>query len=537
VRLPTLGRLSLPATGLLVAALAWGVLSAPAQAEVGNPDPTTTESDLTATEAATAALDEVQSILEPTTADSAEQPAEQPADLTLALRDLRLHQDDLTAKQRATARRLVPSRPLPDGPPYKDFPAAQDHVGVRVHWAADDTSVTGNPGWVDTVGAVVTHVLATYQAAGYRAPMSDGVLGGGSGLLDIYLVDFANDPKYADPGLYGFCDAAVVPPAQGPYNTSAYCAFNHDFKNFPALSPENNLEVTAAHELFHATQFAYDYNEDAWFMEATATWAEDEVYDEINDNRQYLPASPISQPSQPLDQFGSSLRQYGEWIFFRYLSERFPQAQGELPLIVRKMWDRADSSRGVRLDNYSIQAVNKELKSRGTDLRRVYAQFGAANRHPGRTYEEGAHYPSAAAQRSWTFSPKHHDTRWRVAKVDHLATRTFKVKPSSGMKHWRLRVSVDLPDKKRGVAAVVTTYDRLGRPKSQFVPISNAGNGRARVVFNARKVSRVDVTLSNAGIRYHGCWRGPAENGVSYSCSGISSDDGRPMRYRITAVR
>jgi hypothetical protein len=544
VRLPILGRLTLPATGLLAATLAWGVMSAPAHAETDNPEPTTTSptstnptsTEPTASEAATAALAQVQSILDPAPTDGVH-PSDDSRDLTLALRDLRLHQDDLTARQKATVRRVAPqARPLPDSAPSKDF-----GTSVRVHWSATDTAATRNPqawlDWVDHVGGVVTHVLATYKAAGYRAPLSDGALGGGNGRLDIYLVDFANDPHYSDPGLYGFCDAAVLPPAAGPYDTSAYCAFNHDFANFPALSPLKNLKVTAAHELFHATQFAYDYNEDAWFMEATATWAEDEVYDKINDNRQYLASSPISQPGQPLDQFGSSLRQYGEWIFFRYLSERFPQSQGTLPVIVRKMWQRADSSRGARYDKYSIRAVNRELAARGTDLRRVYAQFGAANRHPARTYEEGAYYPTAAAQRSWRFTPKHHDTRWQVARVDHLATRTVRVAPSRDMKRWRLRVTVDLPDTVRGVAAVVTKYNRSGRPTSRFVPVSKSGNGKARVVFDARKVRRVELTLSNAGIRYRKCWRGPARNGVSYSCSGVSRDDNRPLRYRVTAVR
>jgi hypothetical protein len=532
VRLPSLGRLTLPAIGLLTAVLAAGAMSAPAHAEAENPEPvTSTEAEASA--AASDALDQVEAILDPATAGAAAQPTDR--DLTLALRDLRLHQDDLSTRQRTTANRLAPkTRPLPDTAPYKDF------AGVRVHWAADDPAVTKNPqawqSWVNEVGGVVTNVLATYRAAGYRAPMSDGVLGGGSGLFDIYLVDFANDSRYGA-GLYGFCDAAVRPPRGGPYNTSAFCAFDHTFAGFPALSRSDNLKVTAAHELFHATQFAYDYNEDAWFMEATATWAEDEVYDEINDNRQYLPVSPMSQPQQPLDQFGDSFRHYGEWIFFRYLSERFPTAQGELPVIVRKMWERADSSRGNRYDNYSIRAVDKELRSLGTDLRRVYAQFGAANRRPAHSYEEGSSYPTARATRSWRFTPKRHNTRWQVAKVDHLATKTVQVKPSRAMKRWRLRVVVNLPNKRLGVAAIVTTYDKQGRPKSRFVRVSKRGNGKARVSFNARKVSRVDVTLSNAGIRYRDCWQGPADNGVHYSCSGISRDDNRPMRYRVTAVR
>jgi hypothetical protein len=112
-----------------------------------------------------------------------------------------------------------------------------------------------------------------------------------------------------------------------------------------------------------------------------------------------------------------------------------------------------------------------------------------------------------------------------------------QVKPSRAMKRWGLRVTVDLPDKRLGVSAIVTTYDKQGRPKSHFVPVSKRGNGKLKVTFKARKVSRVDVTLSNAGIRYRACWRGPAANGVKYSCRGISRDNDRPMRYRITAVR
>ena len=233
MRLPTLGRLTLPATGLLAAALTWGVMSAPAHAETDSPEPTTTSStstEPTASEVATAALAQVQSILEPTSADGVPQPADDSRDLTLALRDLRLHQDDLTARQRATAKRLAPTtRPLPTSAPFKDFGS------VRVHWAADDKAMT--TAWVDHVGSVVTHVLATYRAAGYRAPMSDGIVGGGNGLLDIYLVDFANDPRYG-PGLYGFCDASVRPPASGPYNTPAFCAFDHTFAGVPGTVAE-----------------------------------------------------------------------------------------------------------------------------------------------------------------------------------------------------------------------------------------------------------------------------------------------------------
>ena len=36
-------------------------------------------------------------------------------------------------------------------------------------------------------------------------------------------------------------------------------------------------------------------------MEATATWAEDEVYDSVNDNLNYLPLGQLGRPDLPLD--------------------------------------------------------------------------------------------------------------------------------------------------------------------------------------------------------------------------------------------
>ena len=61
------------------------------------------------------------------------------------------------------------------------------------------------------------------------------------------------------------------------------------------------MRVTAAHEFFHAVQFGYDYFEDVWLMEASSAWVEDEIFDDIDDNRQYLAKSPLSSPAAPLD--------------------------------------------------------------------------------------------------------------------------------------------------------------------------------------------------------------------------------------------
>jgi hypothetical protein len=542
VHLP-LGRLALPMIGVLVAGLALVVAPAqaddqvpPAQVPPASSAPAAdgeAEADGDAGEAASAALDEVQSILDPTPAQAAEQ-EDAPAagkDLTLALRDLQLRMGDLSARDRARAATYANRPPQT----YRWTSERTQQFGkVLVHWQNGQVTQA----YVGQVGAVAQHVLATYTAAGYRAPLSDGTRGGGSGLLDIYLVDFE---AAGQPGLYGYCGASQSSPSGGPYSVPAFCALDHNYTSFPQRTPLQNLQVTAAHELFHATQFAYDVREDGWFMEATATWAEDEVYDSINDNRQYLGLSPLAQPRQSLDQFTSNYRQYGEWIFFRYLSERFPRSQGGLPLIVRSIWQRADSTRGARNNLYSVQAIGRELRSRGTTLARFYAAFGDANRRPARTYEEGRAYPKARPARKWTFTTKRHTSGRVSTRLDHLATTTVAVLPSRAMKRWRLRVSVDLPATVLGSAAVLTRYDKAGRPTRHLIRLTRAGNGVAAVRFDSRNTSKVELTLSNAGVRYASCGHGPVRtssgNFVEFSCAGLPRDNGRTMRYRISAVR
>ena len=141
-------------------------------------------------------------------------------------------------------------------------------------------------------------------------------------------------------GLYGYCTTDKRIRARGPSDAWAYCVLDNDYRarQFPAGTQLENLRVTAAHEYFHAVQFAYDAFEDAWFMEATATWAEDEVYPDINDNLQYLRHGPLGRPGVPLDRFAlGGLHHYGAWVFFRYLAEQFPAPVG-MSTLIRQMW-------------------------------------------------------------------------------------------------------------------------------------------------------------------------------------------------------
>ena len=78
---------------------------------------------------------------------------------------------------------------------------------------------------------------------------------------------------------------------------SAFIVINNDFYGFPPNDEDRTgaevirsgaLKVTQAHEFMHALQFNINVYGSGWLMESHATWAEDAVYDGINDWHWYI---------------------------------------------------------------------------------------------------------------------------------------------------------------------------------------------------------------------------------------------------------
>lgn len=465
-------------------------------------------------------------------------------DATLALRDLVRLRGTLSKADRATADALL-ARPThgpadPGGDGYSTAEATP-HCGpaVCVHYVtttrdavpAKDTDADGVPNQVERTLAALEHVHTTYVAAGYRAPKPDGLLGGDS-RTDVYLADIGKQ------GLYGYCttDAPIQPDV---WDYWAYCVLDNNYssREFPTNTPVENLQVTAAHEYFHAIQFGYDIAEDGWFMEGTATWAEDELFDDVNDSVQYLSASPLRQPGIPMDWFGNN-HQYGAWSFFRFLTERFlteryPPEEASVPVLVRDFWERADAAPGA-VDEFSSQAIRSVLAERGVDFSHIFSLFGDANRRPARSYAEGRSndYPSAPLALSRKLKPGQ-STGWLKGRMDHLTNRTIRFAPSPRLKarSWRLRLNVDLPPTARGSAATLTIGRRSGGVTTRPLTLDKRGDRKTRVEFSLRAVKYVEVTLTNASTRFD-CWRG-----TRVSCSGIALDDSLRFQVRGTAVR
>jgi hypothetical protein len=129
---------------------------------------------------------------------------------------------------------------------------------------------------------------------------------------------------------YGYCmptNVELLRVSPVPYGTaSAFIVINNDFAGFPPNDEDRTgtetirsgaLKVTQAHEFMHALQFAINVYGSGWLMESHATWAEDAVYDGINDWHWYI--NPfLATPDLPI--FSRYL--YGAAYFQNYLSER-----------------------------------------------------------------------------------------------------------------------------------------------------------------------------------------------------------------------
>jgi len=261
-------------------------------------------------------------------------------------------------------------------------------------------------------------------------------------------------------------------------------------------------------------------------METTATWMEDQFADSSNDNRQYLPWSQLKRPGTPLDTFSSTgFEQYGNWVFFEYLSEHFGRR------VVRRIWNGAAAFHaGGHL--FSAAAVRAALRGHG-GLTSVFGAYASANTVPARTYQEGRSYPAAGYAARTTLTEASPRTAWVTYRVSHLSSVDLQAVPGSDLssRRWRLRVAVDGP-RRWTSPAVVVLVKRKHRPMTSTpVQLSRTGEGSVRVPFSSQTTRSVTVTLANASTRF----RCGTDGG--WSCNGTPEAPHPGFAVKLVAVR
>ena len=263
----------------------------------------------------------------------------------------------------------------------------------------------------------VDEVARTFDAAwdlqiselGYDPPLSDG-----DGFFDVYIKNLA--PQF----VYGF----TWPESFGGTVTPSYIEIDNDYgESIYASRGLDGLHVTAAHEFYHAIQFAYfsDFSSAGWWHEATATWIEDVAYTDVNDYYQYIPFF-FDSPTASLDrnnQF-SNFPVFGTAVYAHHLDRVYGKASVRRTWEVLKSRDRSpypeslgDLDAGMPLGGF------KDVLPRFA----VWNYFIGSRSRSG-YYPEASFYPAVATK---TVLPALGLPVSGTSEVDHLAMDYIQV--------------------------------------------------------------------------------------------------------------
>ena len=263
-------------------------------------------------------------------------------------------------------------------------------------------------------------------------------------------------------------------------------------------------------------------------MESLATWMEEQFDDDEQRQPSVPPVRPARPPEQPLDTFRTaSFQQYGNWLFFEYLSEHYGRG------IVKAIW----TQRGV-LPGRRPRVLRPRDPRRAGCARRARPTCSPgtppATLVPAHTYPEGAAFPASGYAADSALDPG--DPHHRLAVVHRAPPRLAERARGPGRRPHRFAAGVcgcrstrptPRPAPRRTSAWCVGT----GRSTHALVPLTAARCRADGPCPSATPRSReVTVTLANTSARFHGCL-----TDGRVSCSGFSDAPHPTFRVKLTA--
>jgi hypothetical protein len=231
------------------------------------------------------------------------------------------------------------------------------------------------------IASVVEEIYAAETGLLNRHPLPDTEqsCNGGDGALDIYVFPTSISGKIAETVAYpGNCEA-----------TPAYIVINEMetlFYFIPGgFDPEASKQLIKGplvHELLHAIQFGMDRaaacEDYTWIDEATAQWAIDFVYPNLNSEdglektrsllrsgtyfTDYLLGGHMAALEKPSNADNANLNGYSDYIFFQFLAREYGAATMEH---LFNAWVRDDS----------VKSLDVALAAVGTDMKTAWPEF------------------------------------------------------------------------------------------------------------------------------------------------------------------
>jgi hypothetical protein len=434
-------------------------------------------------------------------------------ELTPVLRTLAIKLPELKGAERRRAEAML-ARPTQGEATDNDtraysVPEAPVLCGTHfcVHYVAatqdapplTDSDGNGTPDYVQATLREFENVYnVENNQMGWQPAKPDGTQGGNS-LVDVYLANIGPG------GLFGY---AAVDPNQRGTSRTAYLVMDNDYAE-PAFRQRGYtdflapLQVTAAHEYNHVLQYNYDTFADSWLFEATATWMEDKVYDDINDYRFYLPTF-AERSIQPLTQFNSNDsgdtndKVYADAVLMRWIDQKYGADT------IRQVWEKSLAEK-----EFAPGAISAALSGKGSSFFDSFTQFAADTaewRASNSAFEEGETFPDMVrVLQGRALAPQNATgdrTDFVAATLDHTAYALVNVDPRGQND---LTLGGSLPKGVSGAIALVgRTGDTTGGTAVTHVTrLPNGGAGKVTLP-NASSFARVTAVTINSDVRNSG---------------------------------
>lgn len=258
---------------------------------------------------------------------------------------------------------------------FKKNAITTEHFRFEFSDLIESQGDSDSDGVADTIEVIATSAEHSFEVLvedmGYPEPNAD---------VDRKIVVILDDnDSYLSAGALGITSLLS--------NGDPYVAID------PFLS-DNLLKVTMAHELFHVIQFDmgvdFAYTEPGINLaEATATWSEEQTYDEINDHLSYLgdffdyPDYSVFSSYVPTD----TLFEYALSIWYLFLEEQYDED------VMLSVWEAYQSSGVDYADPMALYEIFSEvLEDENSSLNEAYTEFALWNLDLD-FYSEGSSYP------------------------------------------------------------------------------------------------------------------------------------------------
>jgi hypothetical protein len=359
-----------------------------------------------------------------------------------------------------------------------------DTAHFRVHYDTSGPNVIY--GWPatayrDSVVAACEKSWNFYHVTnGWQIPPSDGTAGGNA-LIDCYVTDAG--------GSYGWTQSESAAP-RWPDDWTAFFVVDHAYDPpFPDTDRTLPMKITVAHEYHHVVQYGYT-SANKWWMENVSTFMEDEVYDAINDNYQYLPGY-TNYPYLKLSTLNSS-HEYACFVWPTMIKEKWSHD------VIRQVFACTASGTSI------YACFDNVLAPFGTDFGSTLAEWGIWNfytstRNDGNHYLEASGYsPQMAYDQQFTTYPQTGVHPSVTKRPDGMGQSVMRLVRDAFSGHNKLTLTFDGPSCTRQVMVVVKDAGQAVFHE-YYMNLDFSGNGSLDIPYwNNSEYGHMIVQMSSA---------------------------------------